>query len=166
MENMDEFKISDEARARMTDPEIINEALSKGKTFQEILGYTAETMEKFYSAAYKLYQEQRYEDASDAFVFLTSLNPHVHNYWLGLGMCEHMTEEYHGALMAYGMAVMTDIRNPIPHYHSASCYKALEDIDSALASIDLALVYAGEKEEHSRLKQRALAAKTLLQKKR
>ena len=162
MEHMEEFTIPKEAKERLSNPKILHDLLSKGKTFQEIIGYSFATMEKFYSRAHHLYQDQRYEDAADAFMFLTTLNPNVHNYWLGLGMSEHMNEEYDAALIAYGMAIMTDVENPLPHYHSASCYNALQDKENALAAVELAIAYAGDKPEHAPIKQRALAAKDFL----
>ncbi|MFQ5730114.1 MAG: CesD/SycD/LcrH family type III secretion system chaperone, partial [Waddliaceae bacterium] len=82
MENMEEYKIPEEAIEKLKDPEVIRRQIEEGKTFQEIIGYSVDTMEKFYQGAYNLFQQQEYRKAADAFVFLTTLNPYVHNYWL------------------------------------------------------------------------------------
>lgn len=158
MEPLPEFQISKEALEKMKDPLHVKKQVEEGKTFQEILGYSIETMERFYEAAHSLFQKQQYEEAADAFVFLTTLNPKVHNYWLGLGMSEHMIEEYDSALMAYGMAIITNVENPLPHYHSASCYRALQDKNSALIALELAIRQAGDHRHYATIKNHAQEA--------
>ena len=162
MEHIKEFLISEDAIKKLKNPKLVHKELAQGKTFQEIIGYSAETMEKFYLTAYSLYQEQRYVDCAEAFTFLTTLNPYIHNYWLGLAMSEHMKEDYERALIAYGMAIFIEIENPFPHYHSAFCYIKLQDHDNALASLELAIQYASDVAEHQHLKQKAIAARKRL----
>lgn len=164
MEHLDEFQISKEALEKLKDPLHIKKQVDAGKTFQEILGYSIQTMDKFYEAAYSLFQKQQYEEAADAFVFLTTLNPKVHNYWLGLGMSEQLNEEYDAALMAYSMAIVTNAENPLPHYHSATCYRAVHDKESALLALELAIKHAGDHENHSAIKVHAQQAYDKLKK--
>jgi hypothetical protein len=47
------------------------------------------------------------------------------------------------------MAIMTNVENPYPHFHSALCYRELGQFQDALAAIDLAIDYAGD--QHSAL---------------
>lgn len=156
---MEEDYIPSEALERLKDPEIIRKQVSEGKTFQEILGYDQEAMDKFYEGAHQLYQKQDYQRAADAFVFLTTLNPYVHNYWLGLGMSEQLSHNFQGALLAYAMAILTDIENPTAHYHSGNCYLALNDRSSAAQSFDMAARCAGDREAYRHIKERSLEAK-------
>jgi len=158
MDHLEEFRIPKETLEKFKDPLFLQKQVQAGKSFQEILGYTHATMDKFYHAAYNLFQQQRYEEASDAFVFLTTLNPRVHNYWLGLGMSEQLNQEFDTALMAYSMATLTDETSPVPHYHSAACYNELKDIKSALASFELAVQFSGTNERHATIKSNAQAA--------
>ena len=158
MEPHHDFQIPQEAFERLKDPLHIKKLVDEGKTLQEILGYSIETMDKFYEAAHSLFQKQQYEEAADAFVFLTTLNPKVHNYWLGLGMSEQLIEEYDAALMAYGMAILTNMENPLPHYHSASCYQALHDKNSAIISLELALRQAHGREEYALVREKSESA--------
>lgn len=118
----EEFQIPEEAMERLRDPEVIKTYIAEGKTFQEILGYGDQVMEKFYQGASKLFEKQLYDQASDAFVFLTTLNPYVANFWLALGMAEQAREEFSAALVAYGMAGVNDPTNPLSLWHSAHCY--------------------------------------------
>lgn len=164
MENLEEFQIPKEALERMKDPQVLMQMVEEGKTFQEIIGYTEDTMEKFYKGAHNLFQQQKYREAADAFIFLTTLNPYMHNYWLGLGMSEHLNQDYQGALLAYGMAILSDTQNPLPHYHSAGCYQALDDQDSMLTCLDLAIRAAENKPEYAHVKSQAEKAKDRVKK--
>jgi len=163
MESMEEFKIPEEALERLVDPKILIKLIKEGKTFQQILEYSDETMDKFYKVGYESFEKQNYEKSAEIFTFLTTLNPTIFNYWLGLGMSEHMLEDDHAALLAYAMASMVDASNPIPHYHSASCYRSILDDESAHASLDLCILHADDKEEHRQLLEQARKAKKMLQ---
>lgn len=163
MEEMEEFKIPEEAIENLKDLQAIREQMKGGETFQEIIGYTPEAMEKFYQIACKLFERQEYEKSANAFVFLTTLNPMVHGYWLGLGMSEQLDGGYQGALLAYAMAILTNVENPIPYYHSASCYQLLDDRENALCSLEMAIKCAEGKEEYVGLKEQAIKVKKAFQ---
>jgi len=164
MDELEEFKIPEEAVEKLQDPEVLQEHLAEGRTFQEILEYSDETMEKFYHAAYNLFQNGLYHEAADAFVFLTTLNPYVHNFWLGLGMSEQRNEDYEAALVAYGMATMTDMDSPVPHYHSGHCYYLMGEYDTSVSVLDITIELCADAEEHASLKKDALTAKERVQK--
>lgn len=164
MEDVEEYKIPEEALEKLKDPEVIRKQVKEGKTFQEIIGYSTETMEKFYGIARSLFERQEYNKAADAFVFLTTINPYVHNYWLGLGMSEQLNGGFQGALLAYAMAILTNPENPAAHYQSASCYRSLGDTKNAIMSFELAARCSGEEEEYSALKSQAEAAIKALKK--
>lgn len=154
MEDITEFKIPEEALEKLKDPGILRRQLKEGKTFQDIIGYSVDVMEKFYQSACSLFERQEYKKAGDAFVFLTTMNPYVHNYWLGLGMSEQMNGSFQSALMAYAMAILTDVENPTAHYHSANCYKMLEDRENAEQSLEMALRCSIDKPEFTHFKER------------
>lgn len=166
MENVEEFTIPEDALERLKDPAVIKQQMKEGKTFQEIIGYSSETMEKFYQVAYSLFQKQEYNKAADSFIFLTTLNPYVHNYWLGLGMAEQLGGTYQGALLAYAMAVLTNIENPTPHYQSASCYRQLNDLENAVMSYEMAARYCGDQPEYADIKAQSHAAIEVIQRSR
>lgn len=166
MENLDEFQIPRDALEKIKDPELLRKQIEEGKTFQEILGYSQETMDKFYAAARQLFQKQEYRDSADAFIFLSTLNPYVPTYWLGLGMSQQLEGEYQASLLAYGMVMLTDPKNPVPHYHSAVCYKAIGEREVTVSTaLDLAITLCGDLEEYQALKERAESAKNSLKKK-
>ena len=163
-ENLDEFAIPEEAYAKLSDPEVIQKYVDEGKTFREIIGYSDETMDHFYQSARRLYENHKFQEACDAFLFLTTLDPFVPAYWLGMGLCEQINEDYQSALVAYGMAILSYKEDPYPHYYSAACYYALDDYENALRSLETALEYATE-EEHTEIKQLSEKAKQSLHQK-
>lgn len=161
-EDIEEFNLSKEVVEKLKNPEFLRKELAEGKTFQEIFSYDANTMAAFYEAASKLYNREQYKEASDAFFFLTNLNPYVYAYWLGLGMSEQLNDDPASALIAYNMASFIEPENPLPHYHSAGCYKAIHDDHSALEAIEKALKFAGELPEFALIKEQAAAFKKRL----
>ncbi len=164
LDELEEFKIPDEATERLKDPEVIRSQIEEGLTFQEVLGYQEEQMEKFYHVGYQLFQQQEYNKATEAFVFLTTLNPYIYQYWLGLGMSEQMIGNYQGALLAYAMAIMNNVEDPKAHYYSASCYRSLNDKECAINSLLITIRLAKEKEEYANYYDYARQAKEGLEK--
>lgn len=161
-DDLGEFKLSKKVKAKLKDKEFLKKELAAGKSAQEILEFSNETMAKFYKAAYHLFEHKRYTDAANAFVFLVTLNTHNHDYWLGLGMATQMCGDYEAAIDAYEMAAVIDTESPVPYFYLAKCLFAIHDRESALQAIDLALEYANDKSEYFELKQQAQAAKKLL----
>ena len=67
-------------------------------------------------------------------------------------MAEQLEGLYQGALLAYMMAILTDMENPIAHYHSATCYVELDDFKSAESSLKSAIDCAGDRPEFAGIK--------------
>lgn len=161
-DDLGEFKISKKVREKLKNKALLKKELAAGKTAQEIMGFKDETMAKFYRAAYRLFENKRFVDAANAFLFLVTLNPYNHDYWLGLGMTTQLCGDYEAAIDAYEMAAVADSYNPVSYFYLAKCLFAIHDRESALQALDLALEYAGNKKEYVELKKQAEAARTLL----
>lgn len=161
-DELGEFKLSKKAKAKLKNKKLLKKELAQGKTAQEIMGFSNETMAKFYGAAYRLFESKRYSDAANAFIFLVTLNPYNHEYWLGLGMATQLYGDFEAAIDAYEMAAICDMESPVPYFYLAKCLFAMHDRDSALQAIELALDYANDKPEYMKLKEQALAAQALL----
>ncbi len=162
MDHLEEFGIPEQVLSKLKDTNWVGEQLLAGYTFQEMLNFNDTTMNKFYAKARNLFQSQRYEEASDAFIFLTTLNPHHYAYWIGLGMSDHLSEEYESALIAYAMASLCDPENPFPHYHAAACYQLLNDRENALLALEMVIRCCGDSFEYSDMKNKAIMTKSLL----
>lgn len=147
----------------LSNPDKLQEYFSEGKTFQELLGFSNDQMEQFYQGAYRIFEQKRWDDAADAFLFLTTLNPYVHTFWLGLGMAEQSKQEYEQALTAYSMAAMTDPESPVPHIHSCECHDMLKDIDKSIEAVEQAIKNSEGKDDFQDLHQHALGVKRSLE---
>jgi len=161
-DDIGEFKLSKKAKEKLKNKDLLKRELAKGKSPQEILGFSDETMAKFYNAAYVLFEHKKYADAANAFLFLVTLNTYNHDYWLGLGMSAQLCGDYEAAIDAYEMAAVTDVESPVPYFYLAKCLFAIHDRESALQALDLAIEYADELHQYTDLIQQARAAKALL----
>jgi type III secretion system low calcium response chaperone LcrH/SycD len=159
---LNEFKLSKEIKKKLKNKKQLKKDFSEGKTPQEIVGYSDETMAKFYKAAYHLFENRHYRDAADAFLFLVTLNAYNHDYWLGVGMSSQMLGDFDLAVDAYEMAAICSMENPIPYFYLAKCLFAMHDRSSAIQALDLAIEYSAELPEYADLKNQALAALKLL----
>lgn len=161
-DDLGEFKISKKIKQKLKNKALLKKELAAGKTAQEIMGFTNETMAKFYKAAYHLFENRHHAEAANAFLFLVTLNPYNHDYWLGLGMSTQMCGDYEAAIDAYEMAAINDVCSPVPYFYLAKCLFAIHDRENALQALDLALEYAGDSSEYIDLKQQAKAARAIL----
>lgn len=161
-DDIGEFKISKKAKAKLKNKTLLKKQIAQGKSAQEILGFSDETMAKFYGAAYRLFEHRRYVEAANAFLFLATLNPYNHDYWVGMGMCSQLIKDYETAIDAYEMAAICRIDSPVPYFYLAKCLFALHDRDSALQALELAIEYAENHTEFTELKNQAETAKKLL----
>lgn len=161
-DELSEFKLSKKAKTKLKNKKLLKKELAQGKSAQEIMGFSDEVMAKFYAAAYRLFEHKKYVDAADAFLFLVTLNPYRHDYWLGLGMATQMCHDFESAIDAYEMASICDIVNPVPYLYLAKCLFAIHDRSSALQALDLAIETADDIIEYEDLKRQAIAAKKIL----
>ena len=82
----EEFKLSKKVKNKLKNKELLRKEMADGKSVQEIIEFSDSEMSKLCQSAFILFENKRYIDAANAFLFLVTLNPHVHDYWLGLGM--------------------------------------------------------------------------------
>jgi len=161
-DDLSDFKLSAKTKAKLKNEKLLKKELEKGKTAQEIMGFSDKAMAKFYQAAYFLFEHKRYQDAADAFLFLATLNPHHHEYWLGIGMATQMCQDYDAAIDAYELAALCNIISPAPYFYLAKCLFAIHERDSALQALDLAIDTADDLDEYSELKRQAEMAKQMI----
>jgi len=137
MDLPDELKIPDDTIEQLQKPGILRKYIEEGKSLQDIIGYSDDLMQKLYTTAYNIFQEGRYQESQDAFLFLTTLNPFVYGYWLGLAMSYQFLEEYEQAVLSYECAVNVEPLNPVPYYYSACCHYLLNQKAEALHDLQL-----------------------------
>jgi type III secretion system low calcium response chaperone LcrH/SycD len=159
---MEKFTFSMKAKEKLRDKNFLREELTKGKSPQEIMEVSGETMTNFYNSAFHLFESHEYTDAANAFVFLISLNAHNYQYWLGLGMATQMSGNFEAAIDSYEMAAIYEVENPTPYFYLAKCLFAMHERQSAMQALEIALQYEADIPEYQQLKAQTMEAMELL----
>ncbi len=160
--DLSKFNFSAEFKDQIKNKHLLKKELAIGKNLQELAHFSDETMAEFYQAAYQLFENKHYADAADAFLFLATFNPNIHDYWLGLGMTTQLLHDYEGAIDAYELAALCDMNNPVPYFYLAKCLFAIHDRESALQALDLAIEIAEDDKNYEELKEQAQHARDIL----
>lgn len=105
--------------------------IAREKSLQEVIGLPDTEIEKIYAFAGRLYEDKRFQDASDVFFLLTLLKPNQYAFWVGLGLADQQLEGYRQALESYGYAMFLDLDDPQAHLYAAQCFYHLNEFDKA-----------------------------------
>jgi len=122
MDIPEHLRIPEDFIERLQKPSGFRDAIEHGKSLQDIIGYSDELMQKLYQSALEVFHSKFYRESADGFLFLTTLNPYVYAYWMGLGMSQQHLEEYEQAILAYECATSADPDAPQPHFYLAACH--------------------------------------------
>lgn len=139
--------ISDDSWDKLNDitkQEEISFSDCEKKDIKSIFGLSENEIDKLYSAADKLFIEERYHEASDALFFISNIEPTNSVFWLALGMSEYFQERWQEAIQAFmfGMAASEtpDLRNVVylahSYKHLGEKTRARELIDGLLTQFD------------------------------
>jgi len=161
-EDTEEYMLSNKAKENLKDKKNLKQNLESGKSVFELIDFKQETCAKFYQAAFKLFEEHKYADAADAFLFLITLDSANHDYWLGLGMSTQLLHQYEAAIDAYEMAAISKLDSPVPYFYLAKCLYAVHDKESSLSALNLAIEYSNDELIFQDLKNQAIVARDLL----
>lgn len=131
-------------------------------SLRRIIGFSDRSMHCFYSCGYELLKQERFDEASDFFWLLASIDSFISVYWLGLGIAEQQRERFKEAIYGYTMATIADETNPLPQYRSAQCYAAMNDPLLAANALDLAIAQCGDDPKYATLREHAIAWKEKL----
>jgi type III secretion system low calcium response chaperone LcrH/SycD len=144
----------------------VKDLLEKNKTLQQVCGISDHTLDMFYKAAKYIFEQHQFEQAADAFGFLTIVNSKKASFWLGLGNAEYQCARFEPALLALTFAKALDPSNPIPYIQAARCYEKINQIDFAMHSLQVALDLMGNRTEHSGLRKIVQQHKNALEQRR
>lgn len=104
---------------------------------QEMLGLSDETLIHIYALGRDLFQKGQFEDALALFSFLTTIAPHVSNYWILEGACFQNSNLHEEALAAFNTAKFLNPHNPIPIAYAIESYHQLNDKGQIKHEIEL-----------------------------
>ncbi|MGA8163517.1 MAG: hypothetical protein WB791_00640 [Waddliaceae bacterium] len=153
MINLKDFFINKDALEKVNNEEVLMQYLEEGKPLQELFGFSNEATAEFYGAAKRILEQKRFEDAMSAFVFLTTINPYISDFWLGLGMAQQKNQEHEAALSSYRTAFTLEGRSILPYMLAAHCCLEIKDFDRAKEVLECAEDYADEHAEEKECRQ-------------
>lgn len=99
---------------------------------------TEGAQEALYSIAYTCFKQGQYTEAVALFRTMSTVNPRIRKYWLGLGACYQAMQEYNQALKSYEMAAMLDPGDPHVHLYAATCFFSQRQAKEGLKALDCA----------------------------
>lgn len=120
-------------------------------TYQQKLGISNEVLADYYKVAAQLLEEKNWKDATDAFLFLTFLNPSFYEFWMGIGIAQQSQQKYDKALIAYIMAEAIEPKSPLPSANLFQCHLALGEQERAELDWHQAIDLCGDQSEFSKL---------------
>ncbi len=126
---------------------------------REHLALDDERLISFDKAARSLFAERSYEEASDAYFFLSQLFPLEPAFWQGLGMSERKRGRYEKAAQALSMAAVMQPQEPQPPYLLALCLEELGEREEAIKALDCAIATSSQTERAKRTRNRARSLK-------
>jgi len=142
------------------DQETWNNEIAKGKVLQEMIHCTDHELEVIYTLGFTLYNQAKYEDAGNIFLFLTQLNPKVGAFWSALGTAEERLGELKDAANAYLLAAELEFDTLSPYLHAAKCLLKLGRANDAKKVLQVAI---DRSETESDLKKYQKDAEQMLQ---
>lgn len=104
--------------------------------FQEMFGLSDDTLLDIYSLGVDLVKKEDYDRANTLFVFLSTLSPHVTNYWIAHGLCLQSLNRHIEAIDIFTAAKVLDPSDPAPSAHTIDSYLALRENDKAKLELD------------------------------
>ncbi len=138
------YLIDPEYKKGLQDEKWLNSKMGDGRGLKDVLGFSDDAVVGFYEAACTLLEQQRYEDARDAFFFLSHLSPHVGAFWLGQARSEQLNGSPDEAIAYYMAALGLDQANLELYMECVRCCLAAYNFDSALTVLDNAIDYANQ----------------------
>ena len=148
---MKEMKETPQASAdglKMLDnPEKFKKFLAEGKPISDVLGFSPESIDKFYEAAHHLMEQKRFKDAKDAFFFLVTIAPHVSECWLGLGLACGQCKEAEGAMKSFLRAIALSPHKADGYVAFARLFTAMNDIPRANKVCEIGMSFVKEHEK-------------------
>jgi type III secretion system low calcium response chaperone LcrH/SycD len=151
MRPITDYLISDEKRKEIQDGDKMLEYLAHNHTLQAVLGFADDILLDMYEVAFGLFEAKRYAECIDAFIFLTTVNPNVSSFWLGLGSALQMEQRHDEALAAYKVAITKDPERLDGYLYAARCCMQMKEFEEGQKICDVALELAKDHPENEQL---------------
>lgn len=136
-----EKELSDKFQGVISSPtftQIVLRVVS-GETWRESLRLPRESLDLLYKGARAVFEEGRFQDATDCFAFLAWFDARQYDFWLALGHSQFHCANHEGAISSYGVAAHCLPSESWPHIYSATCFEAIGDVEQAARCMKTAL---------------------------
>ncbi|MDK2126056.1 SycD/LcrH family type III secretion system chaperone [Parachitinimonas caeni] len=129
-----------DAEATLLDvstPEGLSDAMiNHGVTLADLKGITAEELEAGYSYAYDAFNEGRFSDALELFLFLVTHDPFDRRFLFGYAMCLAEFERVEDALNFFTQAYLLDARDAACTLRIGECLMLLGKYEEAIEAFE------------------------------
>lgn len=115
------------------------ELLSHGTGLGDIMGYGDTEYEAMYALGHNHYSQERYLDAAKCFGFLVAHNTLEPRYLSAYACTLQMLRQYREAIQYHTVASVMNLEDPLPTFHTAECFMALEMHEDARQALKLVL---------------------------
>jgi tetratricopeptide (TPR) repeat protein len=102
-----------------------------GETWRESLRLPRDTIDLLYTGAKAIFEDGRFQEATDCFAFLSWFDARQYDFWMALGHSQFHCAHHEGAISSYGVASHCLPEESWPHIYSATCFEALGDFEQA-----------------------------------
>lgn len=140
---------------------LISAHLSQGGTLGDLRGFGPSEYEAIFLVGHTLYGQVKYEDAAQVFAYLVMNNPYDRRFAQALGSATQMQGKWADAIGYYATAIVMDMADPQPVFHTAECLAALGQVDDARDALGF-VVSMCKRTDQAALKQRASAMLEIL----
>ena len=115
---------------------LLSSKIKKATPLYRHKGIKESSLEDIYSCAYNLYNSKKYEQALKLFQGMAVYNHIDKRFWMGIGACNQMLQQYSNAIPAYFYATILDPDDPLPLFYSVECHLALKNYPQACAALE------------------------------
>jgi hypothetical protein len=141
-EPLKEFLVDDAHIQALEDKEACDARMKEGTTLADLLGYSGETLAKFYQAATNLLEKNQTDSAKNGFYFLATIAPNYPLFWLGLGFSYALLKEHDLAVKTCEFACSLEPSNIDAYLISSRVYVEFQEYESAIQVLQKGIEYA------------------------
>ena len=116
-------------------------------------------LENIYEKAQEAYLQQNFDDSSNICFFLTIVEPSHSEFWMGLGLSEHMRGNFELAAYAFASAMDVSKEDLSPAIFAAKSLLSLGQKDGAKVLLGKAIDHAGNNPFYADFKDKAMTLK-------
>ena len=121
---VENFQLSDE------EMEFIKETIAEETSLKtkSLLGnFSSDIQFLFYEIATSFYYNADLEKSINCFIFLTTINPYVPAFWIGLGLAYERNLDHYKAIDAFKVAITVSPDDFTPYCGLIRCFETIKD---------------------------------------